>query len=253
MNDFKHWHKKALRCYKDGRYKDAISHFDEALKYEPDNIEILIKYSHCLAKTERYDDAIRCCNRILEKNFGNENALMCKGNIYLEMGNFEKSLSCYDAVLKLNEDNDMVWYNKGLLFCDFQRLHEALDCFDRALEIDPLNAMFWKEKGVCYGEMNQNEKALECFEKSLEIDGSYIDAAYNKGFALMVLGRREEAKSVLKDAGKRSKNVPELREMIEDVLSDIESDESDSNTISGKRNVFYVDFRRKKTPRPPFP
>lgn len=66
--------------------------------------------------------------------------------------------------------------------------------------------------------------------------------------SLMFLDRDEEAKDVLKEAGKRSKHDIELSEMIVDALSEIENSDVETSIVLRKRNVFYVDVRKKKTP-----
>jgi Tfp pilus assembly protein PilF len=136
------WLKKGSELYALGRYEEAISRFDKALKLHAR-----------LAK-----------------------AWAGKGLACNAMGQYQEAIRCYDEALRLDPRDPAVWYDKGNTLCAIGRLEGALNCFNEALVIDSRDAKAWNNKGICLASLGRPEEALPCCDKATQLDPAYAVA-----------------------------------------------------------------------------
>jgi len=126
--------KDGLKIYKVGDYEEAINLFDDALKLDPSNYEILNQ----------------------------------KGVILDKMDKYEEALKIYDQAIKLNPTQTKAYYNKGLLLKDLKKLDEAMESFDKVTEIDIMNLSAHFEKALIYDEFGNLDEAIKRYEVIVE-------------------------------------------------------------------------------------
>ncbi|MFH1057209.1 MAG: tetratricopeptide repeat protein [Pseudomonadota bacterium] len=80
------------------------------------------------------------------------------------------------------------------------RLHEAVAEYEKGLLISPEEPNLLNSLGVTYGHLGQSDKALECFERARQAAPQDFMARFNLGFALMGLGRVQQARAHLEES-----------------------------------------------------
>lgn len=95
---------KGFEYYQNKKYKKAIEILEEALKFDPENIEVLIKLA----------------------------------NSYAQIKNFLRAKEYYEEVLKISPNNYHVLNNLGVLYYKFQEYEKARICLEKSLQINPL-------------------------------------------------------------------------------------------------------------------
>lgn len=83
------------------KYEDAIFHYEETLKDEPENIHALTNKGSALANLGKYDDALFYYDKVLEIDPQYLAALNNKGNVFANLGDFQKAVSYYNKVLDI--------------------------------------------------------------------------------------------------------------------------------------------------------
>jgi tetratricopeptide (TPR) repeat protein/ribonuclease BN (tRNA processing enzyme) len=177
----------------DGRWEDAINHFDEVLESNPEFFKAWCYKGFSLATLTRYQEAIECYDKALEINARYAFVWSYKGYSLYEMHRYRESVECYDKALEINARYAFVWYKKGNSLRKIGRYLEAIECYDKALEIDSENVDVWINKGNSLYEMHRYQEAIECYDKALEIDSENEIIKDNRNLALMFLGRFGEA------------------------------------------------------------
>jgi Flp pilus assembly protein TadD len=153
------WFKKGGELFAQGRYEEAISHFDKALKLHP---------------------------RLAGAWAGR--GLACNA-----MRQYNEAIRCYDESLRLDPQDAAVWHDKGNVLCAIGRLESALNCFNEALVIDPRDARAWNNKGICLASLGRPEEALPCCTKAIQLDPSYAVAWQAKAMIEERLVRIQDA------------------------------------------------------------
>ena len=166
-----------------GKFEEAISYYDDALKIEKDNVEALAKKGDALAKLGKSEEAASYYKKVIDISPYYADSL---GVLYL------------DKLLQIEPDNLYALYKRGMSLSFFaDHLDKAISYFDRALEIVPNRHDILTSKGFALFNLNKTEEAISYYDKALEIKPNYIPALNGKGEALTALGKFEEAFSYL--------------------------------------------------------
>jgi tetratricopeptide (TPR) repeat protein len=153
------WLKKGTELHTQGRYDEAIAHFDKALKLYP---------------------------RLARAWAG-------KGLASNALGQYEEAIHCYDESLRLDPRDAAAWHDKANTLCAVGRLEGGLNCYNEALIIDPRNAKAWNNKGICLASLGRPEEAVPCCDRAIQIDPSYAIAWHAKAVIEERLGRIQDA------------------------------------------------------------
>ncbi len=108
------WCKRGNMLNELGRYEEAMSSYDCALKIKPDNY-----FSWCK-----------------------------RGNILDRLGRYEEAISSYDCALKINPNYDFAWYLRGNVLGKTGKYKEAVSSYDRSIEIKPGNTEACRERQI---------------------------------------------------------------------------------------------------------
>jgi len=89
------------------------------------------------------------------------------------------------------------YFDRGLTHLREGRVDQALEAFKAAVKGDPKNAYFQKGLGQAHLAKREWSKAAEAFRQALEINPYYADVHNDLGTALLLGGKREEARQEL--------------------------------------------------------
>ena len=86
----------------------------------------------------------------------------------------------------------------------------AMDAFKKGLRLDPSDVNLHNSLGVCHGVLKDYDNALNAFENAIWLAPEEIMPIYNKGYILLLKGKREEALHCFLEAHTREPNVFEV-------------------------------------------
>lgn len=108
-----------------GKFKDAIADFSEALKLGPKNFD----------------------------------AYNNRGFAYFQAGDSEKALVDFDSAIRLNPEYLNAYNNRGLLFFKAEKYAEAAAEFTEAIQRDKMNAKYYRHRREAYVKAGQEDEA----------------------------------------------------------------------------------------------
>ncbi len=88
---------------------------------------------------------------------------------------------------------------KGTYFGDSKEYKDAIICYDRVLEIDPNHFVAWYNKGFALLNLGKHKETIACYNKVLEIEPQNAVAWHNKGESFKALGMYKEAIEAFKN------------------------------------------------------
>jgi len=187
---------KGLHHYKHERFREALSHFNDALVDDPDNPNILFNIAMCMMRGELYEthkDLMAVFDRIIDVDDNYKDAWANKGTYLAACGNLIDALSCLDKAIAI-EDDPNVYENRGNVFLELGNFKRALEDFNTCLELgsEARPELVYK-KGIALLELRQFEESLKCFENVLEKGYNAMEAGLSKAELLLDLGRIPEA------------------------------------------------------------
>jgi len=142
-----------------GRFDEAINHYQQALRIEPNYFEVHNNLGNALALRSRFGEA---------------------------MVQYQEALDTDPECLEAH-------YNLGDALLRTGRYEAALEHFEKALEINPGFAKAHNKLGVTLLQIGRQDEATAEYEKAIEINANFVEAHYNLGVLLALRARLGEA------------------------------------------------------------
>jgi tetratricopeptide (TPR) repeat protein len=145
-----------------GRTSEAIRHFEEALRLQPDASEA----------------------HHIHHNLGRALA---------DSGRVGDSIPHYREALRIKPDFPEAHNNLGLALASLGRVDEAREHYERAVALAPGLAIAHNNLGLALYGLGKADEAIARYSEAIRLDPAYADAYNNRGFAHAVAGRAEPA------------------------------------------------------------
>jgi tetratricopeptide (TPR) repeat protein len=176
-----------------GRLTEAIPHYQNALRLNPDFADAHNNYGSALMRmgdlTEaaaHYETALRIAPTLAEAHFNY--AILCD-----MQGKTSEAISRYEKAIKFDPDYPGAQYNLANDYLKEGRLPEAALHFREVLEIDPKNASAHLNLANTLVEEGKITESLVQYEAALKSDPSKPLIYYNFGLVLARQGRMSDA------------------------------------------------------------
>lgn len=200
---------QAIALKKQGKLREALKLYDEALQYENSG-DTWFNRAICIrAMNDRsmHDEASRSYQMAVRADPLCSDALQNQGNVSSRIADcmgdsadakpwFEQSENAYRQALKGNPASAELHCNIADLYVKQKRMKDALAELDAAAELDIDYQPQWYIRGYALMCLGKFQEAIESFEKVLALDpdaGWSMRARINAGNCRMELGNLEEA------------------------------------------------------------
>ncbi|MGD1990548.1 MAG: tetratricopeptide repeat protein [Chromatiales bacterium] len=128
------------------------------------------------------------------------------------MHTLDRALELGERAVELDGTTPQTWWSLGYVHLMRQEFEQAKKAVSRAIEIAPSYADGYGLLALISNNLGEAEMALEYAEKGMQLNPYYTwDYLYNKGRALYLLGRFEEAIESLEKARDRNENAMPVR------------------------------------------
>lgn len=227
-----------------GRYDDALSEFNLALKLDPSDLRAQFQLGVTLRRANRLDEAQAAFDRVAAVDKEYPGLALERGLLHEVAGRADEALKAYEAALaKAPDDLDLMLrvgcsnatagrakeaealLRKVLaqrpnsaetnhcmgraLLLDPTRLADAQRSLERAVTIDPNRADYHLYVGWAANEARNFTKASQELEKALSLDQSLADAYWQRG---VLLARQGAVKDAIVDLQKALQLRPSRHE-----------------------------------------
>ena len=174
---------------KDGRLPEAMEQYEQAVQINPDYAEAHNNLGVALARLGRVPEAMQHYERALAVNPDHAGAHENLGNALLELGEMPEAIGQYEQALRLQPDSAAAHYNLGVVLVRLGRMQEAVAQCEQALRLRPDYAEAHYNLGVALMELGRVPEAITQWEDALRLKPDYAAAHYNLGIALVRLGK----------------------------------------------------------------
>jgi tetratricopeptide (TPR) repeat protein len=213
------------------QYTEAIISFQEALKGNPDDVNITYKMAQSYEKAgqldqaaETYyklaeitpedarvyyntvinmynsakmpDKAAEAANKMVELNPNDSDALFNLGFMLVQMKKYEEAIEALDRVIALNPGMEYAHLNKGFSFYSLKQYSKAIEAYSKTVELFPENADAWMFLGMSHMQLKAWGKAVEPLTKSMEIRPESGNAYYNLAICYLNLKDNYSARDI---------------------------------------------------------
>ncbi|MDE3083758.1 MAG: tetratricopeptide repeat protein [Verrucomicrobiota bacterium] len=176
-----------------GRAKEAIDQYQELLRLKPDDAAAHENLGNTFLQMGRMDEAVGQYEEVLKLKPGSAEAHDSLGNALLLSGRMEEAMNRYQEALRLEPDSAKIHYDFGTALARTGRQAEAVGQYQEALRLKPTLVAAHNNLGAILVQMGRMDEAVEQYQEALRLKPDYIGAHFNLGNVLLRMGRNLDA------------------------------------------------------------
>lgn len=163
---------QALKFIQAGRLDEARIYFEELLKQDPENEDILYNLGMLYTELGRPDSAVPLLKKCIEISPGDANAHVALGFAYMSLGDLKNAKEYTLEALKIAPDNPFALKNLGGIFGKERDYQSAFYYLKKSYEINPQDPQTVYGLAFAYKSLNDMENAEKYFKDLLEMPAS---------------------------------------------------------------------------------
>ncbi len=168
----------AKAYYFNNEFENALKIFDEALSLEPSED---IYYSIALTnkKMGKYKEAISNYNNALKFNEKNYKTYYNLSLAYKELNDIDNALLNAEKSALYTDSDEEVYTLLSSYYEEINEHEKALKALKKASEINPRNHLYFYNLGVLYSKLNNDKEAVIAYNTSIMLAPNYIESYVN--------------------------------------------------------------------------
>jgi tetratricopeptide (TPR) repeat protein len=190
-----------------GDTTEAENTFQEAVKMQPNNEDLLVTVGDFYLQMKKQDKAEETYKKILSLNENNENAYMGLGQLETLKGNWEKATQYFEKALAINPDNTNVAFNIGVSFYNQEKYKEAIPYLKKTIETETENKQLYQILGICYVQSKMYDEGLTFLEGAVEKFPNDADLWNYLALIYANKGMKEKAEEAMNKTKELEKNM----------------------------------------------
>jgi tetratricopeptide (TPR) repeat protein len=174
--------------YQNGNIPQALSHFEKELAAHPDSSVAQAAIGGIYSEQGKMKEALGAFEAILAREPTNADAMVALGGLYAKQGDVKKSEETYKKVVDLDPSRaDQIYYKVGQTIADQKDLTDterqrAVEAFTKAVELNPKNDKAQRALGYALIGLGRLEDAKPHFKAYLDLKPTAPDASTIRSF-----------------------------------------------------------------------
>jgi protein O-mannosyl-transferase len=177
----------------DGRAKESIPHFIDALHIDSNQPVVHCNLANALAISGATNQAIAELQETLRFVPNHAPAHVALANIFADQGNAKSALEHYADALAINPDEQTAHFNLAQLLIHLGRREEAITEYREVLRLDPRNATAHYNLANLLAESGRETEAISHYVAAARFDPHNARSQTNLGNLFLKVGRSDDA------------------------------------------------------------
>ena len=157
-DDHEAWYNRGISLYNLGRYEEAISSYDKAVEFKPDDHQAWNNRGISLDDLGRYEEAISSYDKAVEFKPDKHEAWNNRGNSLYNLGRYEEAISSYDKAVEFKPDYYQAWYNKSCIYALQSNIEQAIENLQIAINLHPEKVREWTKTNSDFDAIREDER-----------------------------------------------------------------------------------------------
>jgi tetratricopeptide (TPR) repeat protein len=184
---------KAIEFGRTGKFPEAVSAFDKALRLSPYDARLYLNRGSAYAGLGNYDLAIADFTRCIELDPRDLSAYDLRAAAYAAIRNYDGVIADCTRAIALNPDDAAAFENRARAHQHKKNIDQALADFTSAITINPRNAESYHNRAAIYYGRGDYDRAISDCTKILELNSRDVDAYILRGTAYAGKGNYDQA------------------------------------------------------------
>ena len=170
------------------KYKDAISDYTMALKYDPMNRGLWHNRALCNIRDENYDAALAQIDTMLTRWKKQSTLYLMQADIYMQKKDTTAAVEALDKGLEIDPYDGQAWSARSVISLSRSEWKEAEGMLDKAIHLLPKHANNYINRALARCNQNNLRGAMSDYDKALEIEPNNFLGHYNRGLLRSEVG-----------------------------------------------------------------
>ena len=164
-------------------FRDSLPIYNEILKSEPENIDVINNKGYALSKMKNYDEAIACYDQWLKINSNEKCLLINKISALRKKGSLEDALELCNLILNDNSSENVALYHKLRILYSMKKFKDSINICDNLLELYPNNADVLFDKSCNYASLGEISSCISNLKLAIDVSSKFkVNAKKNNVF-----------------------------------------------------------------------
>jgi Flp pilus assembly protein TadD len=189
------WAKLGLSLYRQNKKREAAIALTEALKHQPNSIDIIRLAGLALLESGQPTEAINLFCRVIELLPADSASPPQLAEPHYDLGvalalnrQFDEAIAAYRKSLSIDPNNPFAWNNLGNLLKRAGHLADAIDALKEAIRLKPDWADAQSNLATTYISQGDTNSAEKQFDSALALAPDHPQIHYNHGVLLLLKG-----------------------------------------------------------------
>lgn len=178
-------------------YKEAILYFEESLKYNEENVDILSDLAYSYEMTGNFEKAIETTNKILDIEPYTYEAWINLGKLHTLREEYELAIDAFDFALTINDSDSTILKLKAHCMSLAGQIKEAIEAFKELIWIIPEDTTIYFLLAECYQSLELYDEALTSLEKYRRLEGETEELLTKEAYLYLQKGDIRKASSMV--------------------------------------------------------
>lgn len=142
-----HWwfyYTRGLNFYYMDKYNEAVNDFSQALRLNPQDVDVLERRGWVYYKLDRYQEALQDFNLAINLDALEPHALRGRAVTYVALKEYNNALIDYTNALKYGSHKHKNWWLRGYLnLYELKNYDQAVNDLKKATELKPNSKKYW--------------------------------------------------------------------------------------------------------------
>jgi tetratricopeptide (TPR) repeat protein len=196
-------------------WRDSIALFSHTVAVTTDNVVAQVNLGIALAEAGRTEEALGHYREALRLNPQESDALTNTGIVLAAQHRDPEAIALFERALRMTPGSAAAHYNLATALQRAGRDAEAVRHYRQALAITPDDADAHNNLGALLGAAGAHAEALEHFLRALALAPELEDVRFNAGLVLEQLGRPASAAALYREQLERHPGDVEVRERLD--------------------------------------
>ena len=175
------------------RWRDSVTLFEHTLSVTTGNLVIEYNVGQVLGKQGRYGEALPHFAEALRINPDFFDALINMGFTLSEQGKPAEAVGFYNKALSVEPGSAKAHQELALALVKLEKKDEALEHFYKAMEITPTDADARTNLGLMLARLGKLREAAEQLNEALRLNPNSAEAHNNLGLVFLAAGKPQES------------------------------------------------------------
>lgn len=186
-------HLLALALDQNQQYAEAKLAYAQALKLQPDQVELWFNYAIVLTQLDQPAEAEQAYRKAIALNPSFFEAHGNLGTLLQKQGRLDEAMSCYQTGLRIQPQDARGHFNLATAQRDKGQLTEAVGSYERAIALFSNYTDAYNNLGETWRDKGDMTRAVQYYQQALQRNPGHAGANYNMGEFLYLAKRFEEA------------------------------------------------------------